>query len=68
MDQGWAASMLSPREDAMQTRQPRGTARLILGLAAVGLALAASIGAAAQDKIVRVWHTETNPASVKAVS
>jgi multiple sugar transport system substrate-binding protein len=52
----------------MQTTQPGVAARFILGLAAAGLALAANIVAAAQDKVVRVWHTETNPASVKAVA
>src|SRR5215510_14541069 len=52
----------------MQTTQPGVAVRLILGLAAAGFALAANSGAAAQDKVVRVWHTETNPASVKAVA
>ena len=30
--------------------------------------MAANVGAAAQDKVVRIWHTETNPASVRAVA
>jgi multiple sugar transport system substrate-binding protein len=63
-------SMLSQGEDAMQKTQ--SFVRLVRGLAALAVTLAASLAAAApvaaQDKVVRVWHTETNPASVQAIA
>jgi multiple sugar transport system substrate-binding protein len=42
--------------------------RYALAAAAIGFALGLGGPAAAQDKVVRVWHTETEPASQQAVS
>jgi len=43
--------------------------RLALGLAGAGLlAMGVQGTAMAEDKVVRVWHTETNPGSVKAMA
>jgi multiple sugar transport system substrate-binding protein len=42
-------------------------ARMIL-LAGTCTLLAAALPAAAQDKVVRVWHTEVEPASIEAIA
>lgn len=47
----------------------KGRARWALGLCAVALMGFVAIGAAdAQDKVVRVWHTEVEPASIEAIA
>jgi ABC-type glycerol-3-phosphate transport system substrate-binding protein len=51
----------------MTTSQARARARSGIACAA-GLLTLVAIGAAhAQDKVVRVWHTEVNPTSIAAI-
>lgn len=53
----------------MQTPETRGLRRLAAGLLmAAGTTLAAGAGARADDAVVHVWHTETNPASQEAMA
>ncbi len=42
--------------------------KLVLVAILAGLVLPIGLGASAADKVVRVWHTETNPLSRKAVA
>lgn len=51
----------------MQTSETRGLRLLAAGLLAAAT-MAGAPGARADDAVVRVWHTETNPASQEAMA